>query len=375
MTPHAAFSHVLNIQKFRSDTTNHQPIHFLDAIRKSQASLATDRHDKLFALLNLCYNGNEFIPTPDYSQDTEMLCCDITLAAIRLAKYLDVIVFLGNSRDDRGPTWQPHWLAATPRWVSLPEKRRLDYLLGKIKFWQLSPLGSSSLSYSVHKRWNASKDSQFGLELHGSVLRVKGLIIDSLSHATTSFDRRPGNHSTKLSPNKSTPRQSQVKTANRLSHREISNRIFRLFFEMGISAQYTKDLEKQTFKAFYSWFPKRAELLQETYPRLVSWFIENSEFQIHGKTLASWMKGPSTSLLPKNCESCFGAADVVSREYTMDVVQRTLEWNMRLMVTEDGRLGWANAKARVGDRIAIFLGCSVPVLVRERVWGIVLLVG
>lgn len=377
VTPHVAFSHVLNIQKFRRDTTNNKPLHFLDAIGRSQASLASHTHDKLFALVNLCYNGSEFIPIPDYTQEIEMLCCDITMAAITSSKSLDVIVFLGNSKDGhRGPTWQPHWLAITPRWASLPDKRRLDYLLGKIKLWDLPPVGSLPSSYSVPKRWNASKNSQFSLELDGSVLRVKGFIIGSLSHSTSSFDGRPGNHSTAASSDKST--LGQAKSPSHLRNREIFDHIFKLFFEIGASTRYTKETEEKTFKAFYSWFPKRAELLQETYPRLVSWFIENSEFQIYGKTLAHWMKGPSTSILPKNFDprpSCFGTADVVPREYTMNIIQRSLEWNMRLMVTDNGRLGWANSKAGVGDRIAILLGCSVPVLLRERNGGGWLVVG
>ncbi|CAG8972515.1 hypothetical protein HYALB_00001207, partial [Hymenoscyphus albidus] len=237
VTRHNAFSHVLNIQRFRRDATSNRPLHFVDAIARSQASLATEAHDRLFALINLCYNGKEFIPVPDYNQEIEELCCEITMAAITSFKSLDVIVFLGSSTISyRGPAWQPQWLYSTPRWATLPDKRRLDYLLGKRKLWESCTTKSPASSYSVTKRWNASQDSRPSLQLSGSVLSVKGFIVDSIFQLTSSLDGRPGGCSAEFSRHNETKlRPYQARNATPSSNREITDRIFKLFFDMGAS--------------------------------------------------------------------------------------------------------------------------------------------
>lgn len=40
---------------------------------------------------------------------------------------------------------------------------------------------------------------------------------------------------------------------------------------------------------------------------------------------------------------------------------------MRLMTTEKNRTGWVDSQAKVGDKVALLLGCTVPVVLRPRV--------
>ncbi len=51
------------------------------------------------------------------------------------------------------------------------------------------------------------------------------------------------------------------------------------------------------------------------------------------------------------------------------ILESILKFNMRLSVTQEGYLGWVDEKARAGHRVALLLGCSVPVVVRPRAGG------
>jgi hypothetical protein len=45
------------------------------------------------------------------------------------------------------------------------------------------------------------------------------------------------------------------------------------------------------------------------------------------------------------------------------------EWNMRLTLTERGQLGWVDHRTQLGDKVALLLGCTVPVILRPRKGG------
>jgi hypothetical protein len=47
-----------SLREVRADVLARQPIHLLDALRRTRSSLATDPRDKIFALLGLTFDGN-----------------------------------------------------------------------------------------------------------------------------------------------------------------------------------------------------------------------------------------------------------------------------------------------------------------------------
>lgn len=50
-------------------------------------------------------------------------------------------------------------------------------------------------------------------------------------------------------------------------------------------------------------------------------------------------------------------------------LQASMDWGMPFVVTEDGHIGWPDARARAGDQIAILLGCTTPAILRAREIG------
>ncbi|KAH6674676.1 heterokaryon incompatibility protein-domain-containing protein [Halenospora varia] len=414
---HNGFSHLLNIQNFRQDAIDDRPIHFLDAIGRSQSSLATEKRDKLFAILQLTYNGNAFIPVPNYRQDTDDICLDITMSAISLSRSLDVIAFLGNSKDGSSePTWVPHWLASTSRWNSQADKRRFKYLLGKAHFREkVRPYSHYRLRDSrpdlVRSHWCATEKFLFMPQRTGNILHVKGYIIDTVGTLSLTADSRPG--SSILPDNKSSFRQSPysrsftsekstwshfIKSIHRGIHpsnllvnfpyfdstnsefQEMFEPLFFLFFEIGNENPHLGPRTYLEYRCFYSLWPEKAEKLKLEFPLLYSWFTANAGISFCGKTLGEWMTGSpigrrGNAFFPRKMDHGFAAFPEIKAQrkladtHTYTIMQQILEWNMRFMVTGRGYLGWADAKAMAGDKIALLLGCSVPVILRERQGG------
>jgi hypothetical protein len=115
---------------FRLSTISELLLNFLYALAMSQASFATEPQDKVFALLNLSFNGDRYIPIPDYSQSIQDLCLDIPIAAVKATRSLDLLILFASQEDPPWPSWQL-------RWVSLSDAggnvlRKMDYALRRI---------------------------------------------------------------------------------------------------------------------------------------------------------------------------------------------------------------------------------------------------
>ncbi|KAF4624350.1 hypothetical protein G7Y89_g13822 [Cudoniella acicularis] len=331
---HTGFTRLLNIQKFREDAMSDKPVHFLEAIGRSQSSLATEERDKVFAVLQLAYNGNAFIPVPNYLQDVGDLCRDITMSAISLSRSLDVIAFLGNSKDGmEEPTWVPHWLATTSRWGSRADERRFRYLLGNAQSRVNNPSSGQRVCHTqaqgtgMPNLWYATRDSQIDMQLKGPMLSVKGFIIDEVTTLSCTFDGSPGISSnappsnkipqtqaitnnnpyrkpssfsssqnptpspTILKQHKFNPRHLPILTLHNQNPPETFETLFHLFFSINNTPNQNVHYKKQAFQAFYTFWPYRLEKQRDQYPALFSWFTLNASLTFHGRTLDQWLRG------------------------------------------------------------------------------------
>lgn len=129
---HLGYQHVQDILQFRSDSINERPLSFLEALARSHMSLATDIRDKTFALLNMTYNGNTYIPIPNYSQNASDLCLEITKVALKATKSLDILVLLANPERESAPSWFPDWLSLDETGGNL--RHKVSYALRKMSW-------------------------------------------------------------------------------------------------------------------------------------------------------------------------------------------------------------------------------------------------
>lgn len=99
------------IRKFRTDKLTRQPISLLDALYRSQSALSTDPRDKLYALLGLVFDGDNFIPEPNYNLSKEETYTNFALALIENGLPLDFIYLRTSNRGihDSLPSWVVDW--------------------------------------------------------------------------------------------------------------------------------------------------------------------------------------------------------------------------------------------------------------------------
>jgi hypothetical protein len=86
------------------------------AMVMSRGSISTDPRDIIFALLGICNDGQELVPTPNYQQSVKVIVGDISRALLRRKKYVEIV--LVNQLTDAGsnlatpPSWFPSGFAA-----------------------------------------------------------------------------------------------------------------------------------------------------------------------------------------------------------------------------------------------------------------------
>ena len=154
------YSHLKRIMEFRYLYYNDR-ISLCKAIANSKKFLSTDPRDKIFALLGICHDGNELVPTPNYQQDLDLILTNITRALIHKNKCLDIITINGQTSTipSTRPSWAPDWFSA-----NLPEEA---FILAEK---QLPDWHSSSESISL---------------LGGTVLEVQGKILGKIVSRTS----------------------------------------------------------------------------------------------------------------------------------------------------------------------------------------------
>lgn len=93
----------------------------------------------------------------------------------------------------------------------------------------------------------------------------------------------------------------------------------------------------------------------------MAWLAQNSSLRIHGRSLREWTQDNEQQ------------EDLEAEEYRMrrmTDLQKTLAANFyarrRIVTTGKGFVGNVHGSVRVGDKVAMVSGCSVPVLLRQK---------
>ena len=87
-----AYLFVDRILQFRHDHQSDMKSSLCRMIYMTQESLSTDPRDRIFALLSLCHDGPELVPTPNYRQPLVSVVADISKALLRKKKYCEVVL-------------------------------------------------------------------------------------------------------------------------------------------------------------------------------------------------------------------------------------------------------------------------------------------
>jgi hypothetical protein len=103
------------ILDFRNSYLHGQGSSLCEAILATREFLSKDVRDKVFALIGVCTDGAELVPTPNYLQSPETIARDISRELLRRNLCYDIILVDERRRctSTALPTWAPDWLSST----------------------------------------------------------------------------------------------------------------------------------------------------------------------------------------------------------------------------------------------------------------------
>lgn len=91
------------------DSNEEIELTLLDLLNISRQKEATERMDKVYAILGVCSALGFIVPEPDYSKPVEEAYIEFTQAAIQSENKLNVLYSTGNNRVPNLPSWVPDW--------------------------------------------------------------------------------------------------------------------------------------------------------------------------------------------------------------------------------------------------------------------------
>jgi hypothetical protein len=415
------------ISVFRSSYKRDDSISLCRAIATTHRSLSTDPRDKVYALLGLCSDGPDLVPTPNYKQSVETVAMNLTRALIWKQCSLDIIFADQHSerRISALPSWAPDWFQ-----VESFAQKALDFAEKQ------SDLDRSFLPQP------AVKDE--------TVLRVQGVIIGSIIDMThpVAFENSPPVH--KVKGNECF--KSRIRPV--MSYYGSRNMVLRKLLFCLIPKQNLQDIRiggrASVYVAWHAliWhgvalFQGRpvlkgnADSLESGYAACVSargfighWIQVNGNFPVEGKALIEWFAkkdvwqylvwlfdgpyryflwllfaicsavpgaswaatvaiiGPFRlssalyvcGLLFGSWLACVGVLTYIfslkgylrarakSRKWQLHLrngLRSTLESKHSLILSDRGFIGLTYPCAEIGDRICFMVGYKHPVLLRE----------
>lgn len=69
---------------------------------------------------------------------------------------------------------------------------------------------------------------------------------------------------------------------------------------------------------------------------------------------------------PAKFDAFWNTESTGSLDWAMEIYALTFATNRRLFITDNGYIGLASIRARIGDQVCVLYGCSVPVVLREE---------
>ncbi len=124
----ANFQHFRQLCQIRGSVQKFEPIAMMELLSRTRGVKATDIRDKIFALINLSFDGRFLLPVPNYRSSPDEINFEISAALIRKTKSYDLAVLLArplHSQDHYDTRkWYPDWFCGD----TWSERRKIGYL-------------------------------------------------------------------------------------------------------------------------------------------------------------------------------------------------------------------------------------------------------
>ena len=291
----------------------------LDLLFTFRECQASDLRDKIFALVGLADGQTIAACTPDYSKDVSEIYRNLASHLIITERNPDILTFCVAPTEGQSlslPSWVPDW--------SQPQK------------YKPSP-------YIRPDAYKASAGTSFKGRIDFNTLSLDGVLLNNIVF----LGRAPNPRIDKY-----TAREMILK-----EHIEQGMESFEMFKQSRNYAQsdltsYVRTLVADVYRAKHRLERQQLLTLCATHRWSVSMNAPNSEFAV------SWDEFSTTR--DRSFGQTVGWQDM---EDLLDA-RGDASTDRSFCLFDDGRVGWVPDSAAIGDRIAIFLGGTVPILLR-----------
>lgn len=378
--PLASFTRtVLSIEQTRADWRSARTVNLLSMLRKFRSREASDKRDKVFALLGLVNSWGHLTPLQaDYALTTEEVLCNTTVKVI--ASMQSLIVLEGTLQLQRWnvqnqQTARPPLVVKSsnrPAMSGLEDKFARNMSLAKssrsdthsrremhpmpswIVDWTLPPSSTETERLSHLELFNAAAGLPGLLQLHGtSILEAQGFIFDEVAElgdplAASGFARM----------------RAMIMRWFDLIYKDHNNSATRAQFSSGNISRGSK-LENFAFTICGGLlYEATSEQSKETSKSGAYRLVKNDDL----RAFRDWSnpdryEGRRTSIVNDTWIG-WTNTEVNEKVSSLHFAIETSSTGRAFFVTKQGYMGLGPPETRVGDKVCVLLGARVPFVLR-----------
>jgi hypothetical protein len=333
--------HINQLYEVRTSQLALKPLSLIQALGLCYMAESRLVQDQVFALLGLTHDGPYLVPAPSYILSTDDISRDMTIRMIRATGNLDIVVLKGHEIN----TWYPNWFD-TRYW----------------HFYKLAQLrlgGPSLLTYTNYGTYRSSGKHISTLKIVGKSVVVKGFFIGSIAGCSPSLteSKASGLPATYILQ----PRAWKYNSRDEFVFRKQGfQEVKKTLHWLLVDITKPSPGNRESIQGLRKLLHENEKKIMQHAPSLLQWLncCEDRGFEIHGQPFVKYF-----SMEPKYSKRW--------AEFQEDCnsIERNLGTEMRLGYTSEGQMGWFHGKSRVGDKVAILLGSSMPCVLRVRPRG------
>lgn len=380
------------LSKIRIDRLESKPVGLLQALFKSQKSQASHRFDRVYALLGLAFDSHKFVTKSNYELTDHRFCLTLTENFIRDSRSLDIILAGKKINPDSDlPTWCPDYLQfggnhATEHLARYISGHSTRYRLGR-----------------GHHRWNTTGTSiatkQNVLFCANGLLRVRGMKVCDIS-----------GRGALLTESESSIQSDNLGSKEKFTDTSVFDALDRTltmydrgFVAKGSGSRHKVRIYHRLFDFMGSIQGLDSELnrFHAKHRDVIRWSNLNRFFRVQGNSLRTRSNGFKSWALYGGINATVDVLENGTVTWDSKALRTKTEWaenwvtnriadyeqskhravpeldsiltslgdlvreELRLMTTYQRDIGWAHSDAKVGDKIFLLAGCSMPVILRD----------
>ncbi|CZR69255.1 uncharacterized protein PAC_19155 [Phialocephala subalpina] len=341
----AAYKYAAELDHFRIRFKDPRPISLFEAIQWSHYALATEQLDKIYALLGLTFDGPRLVPIPSYQRTIEQVLCDLTGALLTAAKSSDPISTNFPDHSKKGWPWSDA--------KSLQLWSELNTNLGS-PCCSLNPMFSH---ITIQQAPNAKSLQTQGILL-GQVCQISSPLL-----YPENFANKP-----KLCVDNTHCQNFDVTPSNLDLY---PSGIPAAILQTLCLCRLPPSIDSQSCLNNL-WRPKgrrevRGWKIGSGWDDINCWLRLNSLLRIGSSTLQQWSQlNSKTNRLKYLLHGSDVSFPNEEFERCIEIIEKALQSQMCLIVSQTGLIGMAPSTAQIGDWVCYIKGLNIPVILREK---------